>query len=530
VKKRNYEAYCRKAMLGVLADPELRARMDDGMRQTTLADINRLVDREWAADSQGHEYLDFSRFCLSWFQLADIWADAITPASYIHFLEGMIARICRVDARGDLRFLSDDLCNPELVQAHKNMSVHAKNPRKNSRKKSKSSAAISGAMKPTARHSQTQDRDARAERDRLLALARKEAEDAAVAAARAAAMAQGGSGGGRGGEGGMPGSRWRGLPAATRRPSTSDHTNALLDKQLNAIADDRWHYWWNKGYTRPDPVFQHGSVEALAALAEQLPETIETRRSVVVKVRPQTSPQLGSQPGSRGTGPSRGFSRGTVGGRGAMSRERRFDPNPMRAGDKDYKVIGGLPMGVKGVKGDQGRRGRGGGREGDFADGDWEGDWEGDWGGDWGGDGEGNGDDSGVQGQLSFVMGGTPAPFANYRNEIVYKRPFVKKPRRRGEAQGRGGGRGGGGGMDSRVFDSRAEYSALKQRGRQKETRGSSRGNRRGGGGHPWHGVSTSSLDSGSLRTRSAHSGLLASGPSIDLEDSISTRRIHGHA
>ena len=366
VKKRNYESYCRKAMLGVLADPELRARMDSGMRQTTLADINRLVDREWAADSQGHEYLDFSRFCLSWFQLADIWADAITPASYIHFLEGMIARICRVDARGDLRFLSDDLCNPELVQAHKNKSAHAKNPRKNARRKSKSSAAISGAMKPTARHSQTQeDRDALAERDRLLALARKEAEDAAAAAARAAAMAQGGSGGGRGGEGEMPGSRRRGPPSATRRPRTSDHTNSLLDKQLNAIADDRWHYWWNKGYTRPDPVFQHGSVEALAALAEQLPETIETRRSVVVKVRPQTSPQVGSQLGlqlgSRGTGPSRGLSRGTVGGRGAMSRDRRFDPNPMRAGDKGYKVIGGLPMGVKGDKG--GRGGRGGGRD-----------------------------------------------------------------------------------------------------------------------------------------------------------------------
>ena len=58
-----------------------------------------------------------------------------------------------------------------------------------------------------------EDRDTRAqiaaleaERDRLLALAKKakESEDAAAAAARAAAMAQGGDGGGGGGEGELP--------------------------------------------------------------------------------------------------------------------------------------------------------------------------------------------------------------------------------------------------------------------------------------------------------------------------------------
>jgi hypothetical protein len=46
--------------------------------------------REWEFDSQGYSFLDRNRFTLSFFQMADAWASAITSAAYTQFLNALL--------------------------------------------------------------------------------------------------------------------------------------------------------------------------------------------------------------------------------------------------------------------------------------------------------------------------------------------------------------------------------------------------------------------------------------------------------
>ena len=100
VRKEQYIAYCRKALLGVMADPVLSHRMDPGNRDMTLHDIDTLLANEWERDSQGKECLDFNLFALSWFQLADVWSVEISAGAYVAFMENIVGRICSVDVDG----------------------------------------------------------------------------------------------------------------------------------------------------------------------------------------------------------------------------------------------------------------------------------------------------------------------------------------------------------------------------------------------------------------------------------------------
>lgn len=67
-----------------------------------------LARRDWKIDSQGHSELDFAKFTLSWFQLADMWTKRVDEGEYYNFLCELIRRMIEVGDDGYLKFKDDD--------------------------------------------------------------------------------------------------------------------------------------------------------------------------------------------------------------------------------------------------------------------------------------------------------------------------------------------------------------------------------------------------------------------------------------
>jgi len=66
------------------------------------------AEADWEVDSAGHDHLDYMRFSMSWFQLADLWTEGISADQYASFLEDVMACIAEVGPDGTLRLRKEN--------------------------------------------------------------------------------------------------------------------------------------------------------------------------------------------------------------------------------------------------------------------------------------------------------------------------------------------------------------------------------------------------------------------------------------
>ena len=75
--KEEYMVMCRKVY---------KAIVDDSNDEEDEAERQRIAEEDWAADSHGHDTLDYRRFTTAWFQLADHWTHDLSITAYCSFL------------------------------------------------------------------------------------------------------------------------------------------------------------------------------------------------------------------------------------------------------------------------------------------------------------------------------------------------------------------------------------------------------------------------------------------------------------
>eukprot|EP01045_Picozoa_sp_COSAG04_P031240 COSAG04_NODE_5711_length_1515_cov_1.859463_1_plen_127_part_10 len=61
------------------------------------------AEADWEVDSNGHDHLDYARFSMSWFQLADLWTEDISAEEYAGFLEDVMQCIAFVGPNGEMQ-------------------------------------------------------------------------------------------------------------------------------------------------------------------------------------------------------------------------------------------------------------------------------------------------------------------------------------------------------------------------------------------------------------------------------------------
>ena len=71
------------------------------------AEARRSADADWLDDTQGHDSLDYERFCWSWFELADMWTETISPKEFLAFLDAAVEDLAVRLADGSRVWQSD---------------------------------------------------------------------------------------------------------------------------------------------------------------------------------------------------------------------------------------------------------------------------------------------------------------------------------------------------------------------------------------------------------------------------------------
>ena len=75
----------------VSSDGETANRRTTQRRATEAANDRRAALKEWEFDAQGANHLDYNRFALSFFQIADAWTDEVSADAYGTFLEWLLS-------------------------------------------------------------------------------------------------------------------------------------------------------------------------------------------------------------------------------------------------------------------------------------------------------------------------------------------------------------------------------------------------------------------------------------------------------
>ena len=71
--------------------------------EAEAADDRRAALKEWEFDAQGADHLNYSRFALSFFQIADAWTDKVSADAYGTFLEWLLSAATVSDPAGGRR-------------------------------------------------------------------------------------------------------------------------------------------------------------------------------------------------------------------------------------------------------------------------------------------------------------------------------------------------------------------------------------------------------------------------------------------
>ena len=94
-----------------------------------LQDIEEAIEEDWRTDCQGYTFLDYNRFTLAWFVLADQWTDSISAEEYSKFLEGIYEKLTIWDEDLQKRRWKEYLNQPKGAKLSKKPLLHGTNQR-----------------------------------------------------------------------------------------------------------------------------------------------------------------------------------------------------------------------------------------------------------------------------------------------------------------------------------------------------------------------------------------------------------------